>query len=220
MGITDFTAYKLQQIIDKKNPGSVIELGSQNLYTQGSDTVKPPFANKWYEDRGIVSYRCIDLAGDNNSLRWDLSVERDFPIAADLVTDIGTSEHIVQMNSYQTVPFHEGHIHSIYPQGEVGDKRRGYYNAWVAKHKLCNIGGVIYSENPKRDNWPDHGYTYLTKEFYYGLCDLTDYKILGEIEEWAAMGNPKAVNIICSLIKYSEKFPTFEEFSTITVYDK
>jgi hypothetical protein len=220
MGITVYTASKLQDIIIKKKIRSVIELGSQNMYLHPEE--KPPFASKWYMSKGIMNYACIDLAGDNNAIRWDLSQERDFPQQYDLVTDIGSSEHIVQMNEYETVAFHDGWIHSIYPKGEVGDKRLGFYNAWKNKHKLCKVGGIIYNENPKTGNWPTHGYTYITKEFYVRLLDMSGYTIHNELlEEHAAMNNTvDGWNIICALFKYKDKFPSFEEFSTLPIFDK
>jgi hypothetical protein len=221
MGITAYTAENLAMIIKTKKVKSVVELGSQNLYIE-QPVDKPPFADDWYRSLGVERYVCIDLAGDNNAIRWDLSQEREFPDQYDLVTDIGTSEHIVQMNEYETVAFHDDHIHSVYPKGEVGDKRLGFYNAWLNKHKLCHIGGIIYSENPKTEHWPDHGYSYITPEFYVKLMSMSGYTIHSSIlEEHAAMGNhATGVNVVCALFKYKNKFPSFEEFSTLPIFDK
>lgn len=220
MGITLHTAIKIQEIITLYKIKDVVELGSQNIYFD--DNPYPPFANKWYFSKGVLQYHCIDLAGDNNAIRWDLSRPIEIPLQFDLVTDIGTGEHVVRLDDMQTVSFHEGHIHSVYPNGEVGfmSIAEGFYNCWKNKHTLCKIGGIIYNENPETKSWPKHGYTYIDRKFYVDLCRKAGYEIL-DLERHAAMHNTvDGWNIICTMEKKSDKFPTFEEFSELTTYDK
>lgn len=50
---------------------SVLDMGSANDYTYGVEY--PPFISEWYKSIGIYNYACIDLAGDNNALKYDVS---------------------------------------------------------------------------------------------------------------------------------------------------
>jgi hypothetical protein len=214
MGITKTDADLIDLAIRyRPDIKTVCELGSQNLYRPGDNTEKPPFANILYNELGISGYDCIDMAGDNGAIQKDLSHPINLDWRADLVTDFGTSEHVVQADSIRTVAFHEGHINSIYPNKKPTDEqiRRGYYECWRNKHNLLNLGGVMISVNPKTGNWPEHGYTYVTKEFYLQLAMMVGYDLVW-LAELPAMGNQNAVNIECVLFKKSDAFCSFDEF--------
>lgn len=188
---------------------SVLDLGSQSLYI-GNEPL-PPFVDTWYKSKGVTEYNCIDLAGDNNAWQLDLSHFLYGNFKFDLVVDCGTKEHVVKMKGYDKVPFHGGHINSIYPT-EVEDIELGYYNAWTNQHNFLKSGGIMICVNPKTGNWGGHGYTYLTEKFYKDLAANSDYEIL-ELGEWAACGNTvDGWNIYCVLRKKSESFPSFETF--------
>lgn len=207
------------QLIEKAlqlKPGiaTVCELGSQNLYLDNDP--KPPFANTWYENRGI-QYRCIDMAGDNNAINLDLSIKRDvvWGDRFDLVTDFGTSEHVVRVPEYQSVAFHEGHINSVYPKEQPAEQQisEGFYNCWANKHDLLRYDGIMINVNPKTGNWPGHGYTYLTKNFYLKLAELMEHEIV-HLEDHAAMGNAASGWNVCCILrkKVDRPFISFEEF--------
>lgn len=218
MGITKFDVDLLSEVL-RENPNitSVIELGSQNLYLNGED--KPPFASEWYINKGL-KYSCIDLAGDNNAIQKDLSKELNlewqpgWKLKFDLVTDFGTSEHVVQMKSTTKVGFHDGYINSIYPDG-VENIDLGFYNCWLNKHNLLIEDGFMVNVNPKTGHWPGHGYNYYTEDFYKELCKVSGYEIV-KLFEHAAMGNTiDGVNIVCVLRKISSVFPSFKEFQKL-----
>lgn len=215
MGITASDIQLIEKAVQlKPDIKTVCELGSQNLYLYNDP--KPPFASTWYEGRGI-KYRCIDMAGDNNAIDLDLSIKRDvvWGDRFDLVTDFGTSEHVVRVQEYQSVAFHEGHINSVYPKERPTEDqiREGFYNCWVNKHDLLRYDGLMINVNPKTGNWPGHGYTYLTKDFYLKLAELMEYEIL-HLEDHAAMGNTiSGWNVCCILRKNVDRpFISFEEF--------
>jgi hypothetical protein len=215
-----YTLAEVNLISKYVKPGmSVLDFGSQNLYVNPLEN--PPFVSQWYNQIGIADYTCIDLAGDNNALRIDVSKERTWPRQYDLVVDGGFGEHIVQAEEYETISFHGGHINSVYPkEGQVTNKLLGFYNFWVNKYKLCKNGGMIVSVNPKTGNWPGHCYHYLTQDFYFGITHLLDCDIV-ELTESPAMGNTETGwNIICILEKQSDRFPTFKEFQTLPIFDK
>lgn len=217
MGITVSDIALVEKALSvSPNIKTVCELGSQNLYLPGLDTLRPPFASIWYEERGI-KYSCIDLAGDNFAAQFDLA--HIFPpcleATFDLVTDFGTSEHVVQTAELQTVAFHEGHINSVYPKEKplVEGIKRGYYACWVNKHNLLAFNGLMINVNPKTGNWPGHGYTYLTKDFYHTLADKMGYAVI-HLQDNAAMGNVRSGwNVECILMKVHQvPFISFEEF--------
>lgn len=210
MGITSQDIKLIELAISKGSSlWSVLELGSQNLYT-GNEKY-PPFASTWYKAQGL-DYDCIDLAGDNGAIVEDLahpikSITRKYG----LVTDFGTSEHVVQMEKHSKVAFHEGHINSIYPDG-VKDIDMGFYNCWLNKHRLLHVGGLMINVNPKTGHWPGHGYSYYTRQFYTQLVEIAEYRIV-HLDEQAAMGNwTDGVNVCCILEKTGDRFPSFNEF--------
>jgi hypothetical protein len=219
MGITAFEV-KLMDRVLKNYPQlkTVCELGSQNLYLEANQD-KPPFASDWYRARGL-DYKCIDLAGDNHALQLDLSVPFKNFDQYDIITDFGTSEHVVQSNSVTLTAFHDGHIHSVYPD-DVSHERicLGFYSCWLNKHKMLRTGGLMFNVNPKTGNWPGHGYTYYTTQFYEQLAGLAGYKIV-ELGEHPAMGNTEnGWNVYCVLQKQEDKpFPDLEAFMKLQLY--
>jgi hypothetical protein len=212
MGITKSDILLIEKAIALKTIKNVIELGSQNLYLENHE--KPPFASEWYEHRAI-SYMCIDMAGDNAALKLNLAKPAPASMLFDLVTDFGTSEHVVDTPDHAPESFHGGHINSVYPTREPTEEEilRGFYNCWKNKHQFTKPGGLIISVNPKTRNWPAHGYTYLDKQFYLELAALMDYHV-HHLEENAAMGNTESGwNIECILEKqFDEPFLPFEDF--------
>jgi hypothetical protein len=213
MGYTAFTIDKISRIlegfaghsvdnisgpsVDISRDGTirVMELGAQNRYNQ--PVLPAPYMKEWYEERGI-DYTAIDLSGENESWKIDLS----WPIrnnvgVFDLVVDAGTSEHCGRDGHYDI---------------------NAYYNCWKNKHELCQIGGIIFSENPATKSWPGHGFFYLNKRFYYELCGHADYELL-DCNFVAAMGNiTDGWNVYATIHKNGDKFPTLEQFKTFSVF--
>jgi hypothetical protein len=217
MGYTSFTKQVVQKVLNNSKIGNVIDLGSQNDYGIGGD--RPPFISEWYKSKGVW-YSCIDLAGDNAALKLDLAYPFEIHKPYDLVVDAGTSEHVVQSDGYEKVSFHEGHINSVYPS-LVKSIEAGYYNCWLNKFNLCKEGGYIISENPKTNNWPGHGYTYVDFNTYWQLSRVSELYIV-EIGEHPASGNHiDGMNIWCIMKKVGNHFPTFEKFnSSVQTYRK
>ncbi len=89
------------------------------------------------------------------------------------------------------------------------------YNCWLNKHNLLRIGGLMINENPKTGNWPNHGFNYYTQEFYFEFCKIAGY-VVERAGEIPAMGNSvDGWNILCVLRKFSDTFPSLEEFQTL-----
>lgn len=224
MGVTSFEIGLLQTVIENKKPLTVLELGAQNNYST-EETAKPPFMSEWYKQQGI-EYNCIDLAGDNKAFTIDLSKQltvdskkETFFCAYDLVTDFGTSEHVVQMNEYEVASFHEGYINSIYPKGAIKDIKQGYFNCWVNKHNLLKKEGIMISVNPLTGHWKGHGFSYLGEEFYKQLALISGYEVIVSGVN-CAMGNCiDGKNVYAVLKKTSSAFPNFDNFYTLPIYE-
>lgn len=219
MGITASDIALIEKALEiKPNIKGVIELGSQNLYLDNDP--KPPFASTWYEQRG-VHYHCIDMAGDNGAMIKDLSKilklvnQPGSPVKADLVTDFGTSEHVVAGVEMKNHFFDHVNINSVYPTRVPANDEiaLGFYHCWVNKHDLLATDGLMINVNPMTGNWPGHGYTYLTKNFYTKLAELMGYEVL-HLEDHPAMGNTiSGWNVCCILRKKEDRdFISFEEF--------
>lgn len=189
MGITSFSIELLSKYITN-DIKSVVELGAQNLYDKSYGN-RTPYANEFYENLDI-DYTCIDLNGENNALKIDLSQDHIVDGQFDLVTDFGTSEHVGTNGRHD--------INAI-------------RNCWATKHKLLKAGGLMINENPMTGNWPGHGFNYYTIEFYHRLADRQGYHIL-DIGVVAAMGNTTdGHNIYCVLKKIDVKpFMSVDEF--------
>jgi SAM-dependent methyltransferase len=176
------------ELLDKYTIGvnSVCELGAQNLYDKEYPSYPVwPYANEYYEARGI-KYTCIDLSEENNCLVHDLSKPLPIKEKFDMVTNFGTSEHV-----------------------------RDLYECLKNIHNLTKKSGIIICENPKIDNWPGHGFHYMTQAFYIDLAKLCGYTIL-EIGEHPAMGNiTDGWNVFCVMRKGEDKFCTKAQFEKL-----
>jgi|SRR3990167_4396860 len=175
MGITIKSIELIEKAIQLTQPKRVLELGAQHLYDR-SYGGEAPYANRWYQKRGL-SYTCIDLSGENQSLKIDLEKPVNPDALFDLVTDFGTGEHV-----------------------------RNAYNVFKTLHDYVIPGGVIIRQNPKTGNWPLHGFWYATEAMYIKLAEIQGYEII-DIGEDAAMGNvTDGWNVYC-LYKKSGNAP-------------
>jgi hypothetical protein len=216
MGITAYDIKLIEKALEvKPDIKTVCELGSQNLYIDNDP--RPPFASTWYKARGI-RYLCIDMAGDNNALCIDLSKKQNKDAMFgqfDLVTDFGTSEHVVAGVEMKNYFFENVNINSVYPTRVPTEQEisEGFYNCWINKHNLLAVGGIMINVNPKAGNWPGHGYTYLTSDFYRKLAELMGYEII-LLDLHAATGNTESGwNVVCILKKVNDDpFISFEDF--------
>lgn len=192
MGYTDKTWEVVNKVIADNDVKSMVDLGAQNDFSQPN--LPAPYVRSIMESRGI-DYIAIDLNGEDGCLVLDLSKQihiGSFP----LVMDAGTSEHV----------------------GNDGKPDiESFYNCWLNKFNLCEMLGIIVSENPKTGNWIGHGFSYVSKDFYEKLSKIAQLDIV-VLEEHPACGNTTdGYNIICVMKKYGEGFPTFEEFKTLDV---
>lgn len=218
MGVTSFEIKLLESVIDRYKPKSVIEFGSQTNYTT-QETARPPFMSEWFVSRGLI-YVCIDLAGDNEALQFNWSYPLMLGTLFGLVTDFGSGEHSAQKAEYISIPFHEGYINSVYPNGQPTKEEieLGFYNCWLNKHQLLEVGGIMVNANPLTGHWPEHGYSYLGENFYEELVKVAGYEIIESGINCATGNCETGKNVYSVLKKVSEKFPSFEMFSNLPIY--
>jgi hypothetical protein len=201
MGVTGYDIMMLEGLMKTSKPSSVVELGAQNNYSfipaYEHRNVKFPYMRSWYDSLGI-DYDSVDWTGENGSRIIDLSkgdTEDDLFVQRDWVTDFGTSEHIC---------------------GKDGKfSWEAIFNCWFFKFNICRVGGLIISENPMTGNWPGHGASYYTHNFYVHLARIADLKILS-LGNVAALGNEiDGWNVLCVMEKTGEHFPLLEEFQKL-----
>ena len=100
-----------------KDCRSVIEMGSQDIYEPDQKLAKQLIkkicnvhhdgvlkAKSFYEAIGFEEYACVDADGNNDSLLFDLNLiikdEYNFNKKFDLVTNFGTSEHLINQKIF------------------------------------------------------------------------------------------------------------------------
>lgn len=172
------------------NTKVVLELGAQNIYHNWGSVKYGMYADQYYKAKGVEHYDCIDLNGENNAKAWDLSK----PIAPfglyDLVTDLGTQEHITPEPSMEAL-----------------------YNCWATKYFASSR--LILSANPKTGHWPKHGAYFFTMKFYEELAYLTRMRVV-RLEEQFAMGNDVDGWEVCCLLEKtpSSRWISLDEFAS------
>lgn len=135
-----------------KGVKSICDLGSQ----QHHEKIGLPYMRDVFRK---YEYMSIDLNGEADAKRWDLSEPLKTNKTFDLVTDLGTSEHV-----------------------------KDFFQAMGNVNKLTRVGGLMFHENPKVGNWPLHGYHYRDQDFYKQLAEIANYEIL-HLDEWPACWN-------------------------------
>lgn len=196
MGINDTSFRLLEQIFRTTPPTSVLELGAQRFYQSYPGVPYQDYASTYYRRKGVSSYRCIDLNGENGALRLDLSQPQRLP-PADLVTDFGTSEHVAAFTAEQEDAATD-HLNDTWKR-EEGHRAgmEALYNCWTTKY--TSSSHLIASCNPVTGHWPKHGHFYYTERFYTALCSLTGMRILS-LATLPALGNVQTGQEVCSLL--------------------
>ena len=149
-----------------KDCRSVLEMGSQDIYEPDQKLAKQLIkkicnvhhdgvlkAKSFYKAIGFEEYACVDADGNNDSLLFDLNLiikdEYNFNKKFDLVTNFGTSEHLInQKNFFENV------------------------------HNLTNQNGYILHMLPF-EGYINHGYFNYQPAFFYDMATANNYEIVG-----------------------------------------
>lgn len=140
-------------------PIKMCEMGNQNIngggvslansYISDFTILNRSSAKQYFELFGI-EHTSIDLNGEDGALPVDLNLEIvELRKHYDIITDIGTGEHI-----------------------------KNQYMYFRNVHNLCKIGGVIVHVLPKINEWKNHCPYRYTVEFFEKLSEIYLYDII------------------------------------------
>ncbi len=192
MGYTQHSHDLLMRHINPHQEQRILTLGDQIVYfgSQYGEYVVPYYKQRFPK----LKHDCIDIKPEKYADTMDLREPLKFKHAFDVITDFGTTEHVV-----------------------TGKFSHGLYLAHKHIHDACQIGGLMVHENPKTNNWPGHGEWYKTEQFYHELCDDMNYELL-EIGEHPAMNNTKNGWNIYAVMRKTEdtKFVSLDKFKKYT----
>jgi hypothetical protein len=215
MGINDKNFETLEWIFKHYPVKTVLELGAQTFYHNYQTAKYGDYADQYYKVKGVESYSCIDLNGENNCLNLDLSVTQLLPMV-DMVTDFGTSEHIAgyDLEDEDKTGF-DGNNTWKHSSNHIAGLE-AFYNCWTTKYNASKM--LIVSSNPATGHWKGHGHFYYTKRFYEALCDLTGMRPV-VLEEHFAMGNYiDGKEVCCVLDVRGSKWISLDEFKSTFEY--
>lgn len=149
------------------NRRSVIEIGAQDLFPKQDDVANllsrlvglqrdPDIlitSEYLYNSLGFTVYKCIDADGRHNALRFDLNAclvrEYNFSETFDVVTNLGTTEHVF-------------------------DQCRVFNNI----HDLCGHNGIMIHEVPFQ-KYLNHGFYNYQPDFFFDLASTNHYEVVG-----------------------------------------
>lgn len=169
MGLTHHALHIIETFIGNVggfNGCRMVELGSQQVY-RIPNVPEESAAKSYFEQRG-VKHTSIDMTGDLGAVPLDLSKPingAEWRGTFDVVTDMGTSEH-------------------------VGPELEKLHVCRWNCHNFCRRGGLMFFINPKTGNWPQHGFHYFTNAHYEKLAAACRYGIL-YLADHPAMGNTR-----------------------------
>lgn len=129
----------------------LLELGDQNAFNSLVNSEKiNKFRIKDIMHAYFKEYHTLDLKG-SDIVKTDLSEYSPGLFKADIITNIGTSEHV--------------------------ELEEGQWNCWRNLHSWLNVGGIMIHELPELGGWPGHCRYYTTMEYFKSL-EKCGYKIL------------------------------------------
>lgn len=162
---------------------SILELGNQIMNLENVQGVS---AKEYYSNLGHA-HTSVDQNGKDGAIKVDLSRPIKPLGHFDLITDMGTTEHV--KDAYACLEN-------------------------VLMH--CKPGTIIIHKNPKTGNFPLHGFHFFTLEFwkeYASLCKMD----IEELYEHAIYHNTTDGHECIAILKFTDKsiVPTRKEFNSI-----
>lgn len=163
--------------------GSVLELGNQIMNLENVQDIS---AKEYYTSLGFA-HTSIDQNGKDGAIAVDLSNPIDSLGQFDIITDMGTTEHVSDL-----------------------------YECLCNVLKHCKEGTMIIHKNPKTGNFPGHGYHFFTLEFWAAYAQLCKLSII-EIYPHAIYHNITDGYECIAILKYTSEsiIPSKDDFETI-----
>jgi|GEM_PF-2416048 hypothetical protein len=142
--------YATSTYVDPKK-SVLLELGDQNAFNNLTEPENlEPYRIKSIMEGFFKKYHTLDLIGEDITVT-DLSMYRPKKFKADIITNIGCSEHV--------------------------EYKEGQWNCWNNLHSWLKVGGIMIHELPELGHWPGHCRYYVTREYFKALEDY-GYEIL------------------------------------------
>lgn len=159
MGVTKKSFELINNIISnmKTENKKLIELGIQESYFNSDFRYLRDKISHLFSE-----YISIDLHDVAGVTKFDLSVVNINAFNCDIITNLGTSEH---------VEFEEGQ-----------------YNCWYNIHNWLNEGGIMIHELPELGSWKNHCRYYVTDDFFKNL-EKYGYRIIDLLKNRDSNGN-------------------------------
>lgn len=148
--------------VDPKE-SALLELGNQMAFNSLIEERIDKYRISTILHKYFKSYETIDLQNEKNVTITDLSIYQPDLFNVDIITNIGTSEHV--------------------------EFEKGQWNCWKNIHNWLKIDGIMIHELPELGSWPGHCRYYVTREFFIKLKQY-GYQIL-ELDDhiWSDQGN-------------------------------
>jgi hypothetical protein len=171
--------------IDRKK-SVVIEFGAQQNWYSSSIFPKASYFQLNFKDT-YKEIHTFDIRKEHDQVEQvDLRNELVLPYKADIITDMGTAEHI---------------------EGE-----KGLYTFFKNYHNACKKGGLMIHCIPEKGSYVGHpdAFFWFTKGFFEKLAKANNYKVL-ELESIGV--NLGHMNVWCAMIKEEDKeFMSYDDF--------
>lgn len=144
MGITDVIYFQYCKPYFQKAT-SILELGAQFFLVNGKSV-------GYFKNLMKYPIDSIDLTGENNSLKYNLSTPLVLEKQYQLITNFGTSEHVANQ-----------------------------YECWKNIHSACILGGFVINEVPQKGSWKNHCKFYVEESFFRALSKEFEIVLLKPI---------------------------------------
>lgn len=183
---------------------NMLELGNQHYCIEDVSPIlstykfnPPNHVAKYFFDFLTMKCVSIDNNGEDNTYFCNLKqISEDDALlnSFNLVTDVGTLEHIGQDETPENLLVNQ-------------------YTALKNLHIFGTNGCIYYHSVPMVGNWYKHGACDYDATFWKEFCQLCNYTIIKEPFEICQHPNI----LICVIYKKEETsvFPTFEQFSSL-----
>lgn len=174
-----------------KSPDEIrmLELGNQRFHYTSPQHDKPhESATRYFFEELGVDYTSVDRNGLDGAIALDLSIPHSCWLSKfDIVTDIGTSEHV-----------------------------NDTYACHLNIYNWCKMGGIFCFALPLTGNWPGHGRYFVTMETWRVYADLTQSTVISVVAALAdaSVSNSTQLHAILKKTGKSE-FISRDQFATI-----
>jgi hypothetical protein len=180
------------KVIEFGNNGVNINAQVHSIpHPNGTGGVIGKISNEYYPKHYKIEMVSLDINGLNGAWKVDLSkpVKHDELQGADIVTDLGTTEHI-----------------------------KNLYGAFKNAFNMCKVGGLMMHANPETGSFANHGFHWFGPEFWkaYRKAANLDIIEMGRHQAYPPRSDNDGWEVFCVLKKKKDsKFPTKAVFEQI-----